>query len=159
MIFAAGLGAGSVLFKGKEPIDWHVAVADYQVLYATETLTGVKITEQQRWESLTRTSRAVGLDLSPQDMQIEGLEFRRAQVLDFQGQPLAQLAFLDGAGNPVALCVTRTDGPDADAATGELSKLATMTWQRGGLGFILIGGTDAGALRAWQEQILPALDT
>ena len=152
VLLCIGVAAGTQL-PTQSAQGWHLAVADYQVLYATETLTGMALTEDQRWGSLSNTSKALGLDLSQQDVTLAGLEFRRAQILNHNGAPLAQLAFLDGDGNAIAFCFTRTNGPDRAAEITELAGLGTVTWQTGGMGFILIGGADQDRLLNWQSKL------
>lgn len=147
VMFGAGLGLGwSVAPSGDAP-DWHQAVADYQVLYTTATLTAVPMSEQGRAEGLTHVGEALGLALDADSVAVPGLTFQRAQILEHRGAPLAQLAYLDVAGNPVAFCFTRTDGTDQAAQSIEISGLNAETWQQGGIGFILIGPAPAETLR------------
>ena len=152
-ILALGIGIGTQIPTTDHADAWHVAVADYQALYGTETLTGMVLSSEQRWGSLATASSAVGLEISRQEVQFPGLDFRRAQVLSMNGAPLAQLAFLDGDGNAIAFCFTRTNGPDRAPEHSTLSGLASVTWQRNGIGYILIGGKDATALEKWQSQL------
>ncbi len=77
---------------------WRDVVANYQSLYVTETLAQV---DQQRAD-LKRLSGALGIDLTALP-EVEGLSFKRAQQLGFNGRPLAQLTFLTAEGGPVAL--------------------------------------------------------
>ena len=156
-LLAIGIGIGTQLPKD-DATDWHMAVADYQVLYATETLTGMELTQDQRWGSLAKTSATLGLDLDREDVTLTGLQFRRAQLLSHQGAPLAQLAFLDTNGDAIAFCFTRTNGPDTDAEPTTLAGLNAITWQKKGIGFILIGGDDAEALKTWQTKLASATE-
>ena len=151
-ILAVGIAIGMQLPKKSAP-DWHMAVADYQVLYATATLTGMELTPDQRWGSLAQTSQTLGISLTQKDISLPGLDFRRAQILNHNGKPLAQLAFLDADGNAVAFCFTKTDGPDQQARTTELAGLPATTWQNDGMGFILIGGGDPDRLLSWQSRL------
>ena len=151
-ILAIGIGIGTQLPKTLQP-GWHMAVAEYQVLYDTATLTGMTLTEDQRWGSLSKTSQALDVDLSREDVTLEGLDFRRAQILNHNGSPLAQLAFLDPDNNAIAFCFTRTDGPDQAAQSTTLEGLSAVTWQKDGLGYILIGGSDPKALTKWQAKL------
>lgn len=157
-ILAIGIAIGTQLPRSTTP-DWHMAVADYQVLYATATLTGMELTQDQRWGSLARTSQTLGLELTQEDVSLPGLDFRRAQILNHNGKPLAQLAFLDPDGNAIAFCFTRTDGPDQQARTTRLSGLPTMTWQKDGMGFILIGGSDLAPLEQWHDTLNARIGT
>lgn len=151
-LLAIGIGIGTQIPLKHAP-DWHMAVADYQVLYATQTLTGMELTEDQRWGSLAKTSELLGLKITREDVTLSGLQFRRAQILSHNGAPLAQLAFLDDHGNAIAFCFTRTDGPDQEPQSRELAGLGTVTWQKNGMGFILIGGSNPSALTAWQQKL------
>ncbi|MEM9062981.1 MAG: hypothetical protein AAGD13_21155 [Pseudomonadota bacterium] len=152
-IFAIGIGAGSLLTPPTEVRnDWTTAVADYQVLYATETLTTTPLSDAARELSLARTSAALGLDLSEEALSVDGLDFQRAQILSYMETPLAQLAFLDADGTPFALCFLRLDGGDTEPRTEDLAGLASVTWQQDGFGFILIGGDDPAAVEALQKQ-------
>lgn len=147
-----GVGIGTQIPSERAP-DWHMAVAEYQVLYSTQTLTGMELTEDQRWGSLSKTSKVLGLNISREDVTVAGLEFRRAQILSHNGAPLAQLAFLDEHGNAIAFCFTRTDGPDREVQAQDLAGLSSITWQQGGIGFILIGGSNQPALVDWQAKL------
>lgn len=147
-----GIGIGTQI-PSQRGLDWHMAVAEYQALYATQTLTGMVLTEDQRWGSLASTSVALGLEITPEDLTMAGLEFRRAQILNHNGTPLAQLAFLDDQGNAIAFCFTRTNAPDQEAKAQEMAGLGTITWQNNGIGFILIGGQDSSALAGWQSKL------
>lgn len=145
VLFVAGLGVGWSLGQGERTSEWHQAVADYQVLYSTATLTNLQMGADQRAESLARTSQDLGLALTIDQVSVPGLVFQRAQILDFNGQPLAQLTYLDGDGNPIAFCVTASDR-DAAAKDEEISGLNAVTWAQGGMGFILIGPAPAKTL-------------
>ncbi|MEM7058462.1 MAG: hypothetical protein AAF557_12785 [Pseudomonadota bacterium] len=145
VLFVAGLGVGWSIAPGERPTNWHQAVADYQVLYSTATLTNLQMGSDRRTESLARTSRDLGLPLTVDQVSVPGLEFQRAQILDFNGQPLAQLTYLDADGNPIAFCLTRSD-IDSKASNQEISGLNAVTWANGGMGFILIGPAPAKTL-------------
>ncbi|MEL7468263.1 MAG: hypothetical protein AAFN27_07400 [Pseudomonadota bacterium] len=158
-IFAVGIGAGLFLARTDAPEDWTIAVADYQVLYATETLTTMPLPDAARRTSLARTGAALGLELTEDTLAVSGLAFQRAQILSFDNAPLAQLAFLDGDGTPFALCFRRIDGEDSAPVTEDLAGLASVTWHQDGFGFILIGGDDAQAVESWQQQFADRIGT
>lgn len=152
VLFAAGLGAGWSLAPADRSDGWHQAVADYQVLYSTATLTNLQMAQDQQVESLARTSADLGVALTLDQVSVPGLEFQRAQILNFNGQPLAQLTYLDGDGNPIAFCLTATKD-DAAAMDQEISGLNAVTWADGGMGFILIGPSPSKTLTDAQERL------
>lgn len=153
ILFGAGMGLGWSLSGDDDPVDWHQAVADYQVLYSNATLTNLPMEDAQRQLSLERTGRALGVDLTMDQVTAPGLTFQRAQILSFQGRPLAQLTYLDEAGNPIAFCLTRTDGSDDTPMAQQISGLNANVWEQDGMGFILIGPAPQETLDAAQETL------
>ncbi len=148
MLFAVGLGLG----LGYEPTapegDWHQAVADYQVLYTTETVTATPLSPEQRANGLALVSERVGVALSSEGIELDGLAFQRAQVLEFDGQPLAQLVYLDGDGLPIAFCIMRRTESDTGVADREIAGLNASSWQDGAHGYIVIGAATPAKIRA-----------
>ena len=139
-----GMGLGPAFLAAK---DWRVAVADYQVLYTTATLASIGgDAANQRGEVATVTGK-LQLPIAVDALQVAGLTFKRAQLLQFEGQPLAQFAYLDQAGTPFAFCVTRTGNADSEIQTGKLHGLSAASWNKNGYGFIVIGGTQDETVR------------
>ncbi|MEZ5931574.1 MAG: hypothetical protein R3F54_06425 [Alphaproteobacteria bacterium] len=71
------------------------------------------------------------------------------------GQPVAQLMYLDDKGQPLAFCVTKMtmmDEPTAPtlAADGDLN---LVDWQAGGYGYIVLGWDDGDLLKEVAQQI------
>lgn len=153
VIFALGLGAGRLLPDGTGATDWHQAVADYQALYTTDTVAAVPMPLEIRQAGLARTSAALGLDLSAAADAPEGLTFQRAQILQIDGEPLAQLVYLDATGAPIAFCITAREGRNAAPSDARLSGLRAQIWRDGGYGFILIGDTATESLRIAAEDL------
>lgn len=154
---------------GGQARDWRQAAANYQALYVTETLafTGAVADEERQkrlWQSegvpasrginpetgrnanldkqrssIAAISAKLGLPITPEVLQAPGLDFKRAQLLQFDGRPLAQFAYLDADGAPISFWATRTGDADSPAKTGRYDKLAAVSWNKGGYGFIVIG--------------------
>lgn len=146
---AVGFVIGSA-WKSSETQDWVAAVANYQSLYVADTLARSERPDQ-RAASLTTLSAAIGLDLSPL-LNITAIEYRRAQMLGFEGKPLVQLAYLDGD-VPIAICITPRNGDNRPLQEGEYFGLATAYWQKDGRGFLVIGGKDSALIRQIAEQV------
>lgn len=114
---------------------WRQAVADYQMLFTTESLTP----DQGGGDALALASARVGLPLDPATRAVAGLEFRRAQLLAFKGKPLVQLAYLGDDGVPVAFCIIASNKPEADSQYEERNGLGIVHWIVGGFGLMVIG--------------------
>lgn len=151
-LFATGLVAGLsvAMVTGlgtpvPEPRGWVSYVASYQALYSPATLNIPDPSSEQAAEQLATASNAIGFDLSSLP-QAQGLTFKRAQILGFNGKPLIQIAFARADGTPVALCIIPA-GPDAaDLDMGSAEGLDTARWNAAGFGFLLIGGQDQNPL-------------
>lgn len=153
--FGTGLAAGLAvaLFTGfgtpepaaPAPRGWVSYVASYQALYTEATLMIDDPSAEDTAMQLAVASDAIGFDLSSLP-QAEGLTYKRAQVLGFNGKTLIQVAFLRDDGTPVALCIIPA-GPDAKAVSmGAAEGLDIARWNAPGFGFLLIGGQDADPL-------------
>ena len=146
--FATGLAAGLAIavFAGlgaapPAPTGWKAAVASYQALYAPETVAALSGPVDAQAQ-LVRASDALGLDLSGLP-DAEGFDFRRAQILQFRGKTLIQIAFAGPDGAPFALCILPANSADAkDMQTEVLEGLAAASWNEAGFAYLLIGGDD-----------------
>ena len=135
---------------------WKAVVASYQSLYSDETLMVETITAAQVASQLAAVSTALGTDIT-QLPQVQGLDFKRAQVLGFNGKPLVQIAFTRADGTPVALCIIAAKSKDAKAMAAEtIQGMAAASWNRDGFAYLLIGGnkdeltaSEAQAFEAW----------
>ncbi|MEM8655040.1 MAG: hypothetical protein AAGF36_09875 [Pseudomonadota bacterium] len=152
--FATGLAAGLAvaMFTGfgtpePAPRGWVSFVASYQALYTPRTLAVADPTADEAAMQLADVSEALGLDLSGLP-EAEGLTFKRAQVLGFNGKPLVQIAFARADGTPVALCIIPAGAEAKPVSMGAAEGLGLARWNTPGYGFLLIGGTDAAPLEA-----------
>jgi anti-sigma factor RsiW len=141
LLLGAALGYGVPrVIPDHAKADWRVAVAEYQALYTTATLAPLDLDPSTQRAEVTSAGAALGRPITFAALQVAGLEFKRAQILDFDGRPLVQFAYLDAAGTPIAFCATRTGEPDSPVRTGELHTLAAAYWTKDGYAFIVIGG-------------------
>jgi len=122
---------------------WRAAVADYQVLYSTATLASLARDVPTQRAEVTAAAAKLGLTIDLDQLQVAELDFKRAQLLQFNEEPLAQFAYLDAMGKPIAFCATRTGEPDSKVQTGIFDGLAAAYWNKNGYGFIVIGGKNA----------------
>ena len=109
-VFGTGIAAGLAMavFSGlgttapAQP-GWKAVVASYQSLFP-DTLAGTSIDPTEAQAQLVQVSELIGADLTKLPL-INGLTFKRAQVLGFKGKTLVQLVFVRPDGTPVAFCI------------------------------------------------------
>ncbi|MFK7834652.1 MAG: hypothetical protein AB8B60_00400 [Sulfitobacter sp.] len=154
------LGVGITTYMQPEPkapaVGWLASVASYQALYVTETLSGATQDSASTTAVLTRAGAEFGVALDPAT-QIDGMEFKRAQILGFKGKPLLQMAYLTPDGTPLALCLVSTGNEDRGPKPTVMFDLAGVSWVRDGVGYFLVGGTDTDLLNTLTGEIRAAI--
>ena len=130
------VGASNLLRASK---DWHVAVADYQALYTKATLAAIAEDPARQQPEVADVSEKLGLPVALEALQLPGLDFKRAQLLAFNGHPIAQFAYLDAEGHPIGFCVTSTREDDGAMTRETYGALQAVSWSKNGFGFIVIG--------------------
>ena len=155
----AGVILGATMFRGLPPSDtpaWAAAAAAYQELYVAETLLNSEQSPEVTGNVLAGFGAAHGLSLSGLT-GLEGVAFKRAQILGYEGQPLLQLAYLAGTDTPVSVCLFPVDGSDHAPQTTVLKGLSATGWVSRGVGFLVIGGRDDALTRRVADQVIAAL--
>lgn len=143
-----GFGAGRSLPGPDAPVakapGWKAYVASYQSLYASDTLSHIDRPQDIKDTELARVAATIGKKLEASDLSAAPqVDYKRAQILNFKGKPLIQLAFLTQDGAPVALCILRTNKEDTAGVTAAtLEGMSAASWSKGGYDYLLIGGTD-----------------
>ena len=87
------------------PANWVQAVAEYQMLYSGETLALLEKNADQQGREVAEIGRKLDLILARSDLNIDGLTFKRGQLLNYKNKPLVQFAYLDGSDTPIAFCI------------------------------------------------------
>jgi anti-sigma factor RsiW len=132
--------------------DWRQAVAEYLTLYTSETLASIPDDAGLREHELSTLSAKMGLALSSQRIALPNLSFKRAQLFDYEGKPLGQIAYLDRKDGPIALCIV-ADGAEAPPKTEQRQGFNIVHWSRNGHGFMLIGKTPLPRLREFADDL------
>ncbi|MEL6840821.1 MAG: hypothetical protein AAFP85_16155 [Pseudomonadota bacterium] len=148
---AASFAAGLVIMAALRPAPtWVDTVASYQALYVTATLSGPTQSPAMAEAVLQEAEDLLGVDLRAAT-DVAGLQFKRAQVLAIEGEPLIQMAYLDQNGEPFAFCIT--SGDRATDVAGQMMShgLATNAWVQDGVGYVLVGGTDLDVVSALSD--------
>ena len=144
----AGLGAGYFAGQTKDE-NWREFVATYQALYIHATLEGIDQKPDVAGIELDRVSQAIGkkVDL-PSLVQQKQLDYKRAQILGFEGRPLMQLTFLTKLGEPIALCIIRSEMlENSKVVVSEMRGMQAASWARDGYEYLLIGGRDRALIK------------
>ncbi|WP_298256100.1 hypothetical protein [uncultured Litoreibacter sp.] len=141
-VLAAGMGLGAYVTK-PAPVTrgWHDYVAAYQALYVQDTLAVVEQTEAETQAQLMRVASTLGRDLNGATA-VPGLDYKRAQLLGFNGKALVQMAYLSETGAPMALCIIRSATSNA-LTQMQLEGMEAASWSDGEYAYLLIGGDDA----------------
>jgi anti-sigma factor RsiW len=152
-MFGVGIVAGVVL-KPEPTVtvsatrDWMEAVAQYVSLFSEQTLAGMPGDSAAREAGLRRVSTALGLDISHEKLaSLPALDFRGTQLLQLEGRPLAQIAFMSDTGKPVAICIIKTPKPAEPPSPERRHGLNLVHWVANGYGFMVIGDVPQESLR------------
>lgn len=124
---------------------WREFAAAYHALYVKRTLAEINNPRVASEHELERVSEALGKKIELAAVtKVERLDYKRAQILGFKGQPLIQLAFLSKGGAPVALCIIReANGGSRAIAMREMHAMSSASWSKDGYSYFLVGGSDA----------------
>lgn len=144
-LFCLFVGGGIGYFvSGSKQETWRDYAATYHALYINRTLSQIDQNAADIAEQLAGVSKALGKTIDPAALsQNDQLDYKRAQILGFEGRALAQLAFLSKVGAPVALCIIRAyDAADSDVKIKEMRGMSAASWTTGDFEYLLIGGTD-----------------
>ena len=149
-----GFGLGGVMFRQASP-DWTEVVANYQSLYVTDTLAAPPLAPPEQRMSVAALSGRLGVDLVPL-IDLDDIQFRRAQMLGFNGEPLVQMAYFAEGAVPIAICVTPITGPDTATNHSRMFGMEAVSWTANGHGYLIIGGDDPSLVKALAEQVRAA---
>lgn len=151
---AAGLVVSGVLadrlFLGwqlsQQKNNWRDLVADYMSLYVPQTLEHLPSDEAAQRVQLRTIDARLGLKLAPAQLALPRSEFKRAQILEYDGVAIAQITYLDPAHGPMALCVTRSNSGSRPLAHERRHEMNVVYWAEQQHAWMLIGRNPAAEL-------------
>lgn len=150
----AVIGFGRGFLAKDENSEWRAVVAEYISLYTPETLTGPVPAREVQAVQLASLDEKLGLSLSPEAVSLPGIDFKRAMLLQYDGKPLAQIAYLDPETGPMALCIVMSDAgpraPDLENRKG----MNVVYWSNATYAFMLIGHATADRMTAIAERLV-----
>jgi len=167
MIFAAGLVAdrlfpilsssfGDLIASADHAQDddnWRQAVAEYLTLYSADTLANIPDDDTMRQRELDSLRSRLALNLSAQKAAVPGLTFKRAQLFEYEGRPLGQIAYLDPDSGPVALCMIRSDEDASPPSAERRQGFNIIYWTQDGHDYMVIGRMPHPRLRELADEL------
>jgi hypothetical protein len=143
---AAALLAGGVLadrlflgWHAAQSNNWRALVGDYMALYVPQTLDHLPTDDASQRAQLRTVDARLGLNLSPATLKLPNAEFKRAQMLEYDGVPIAQIVYLDAKHGPLALCVTRSNSGTQPLAHERRREMNVVYWTEREHAWMLIG--------------------
>jgi len=157
LVIGVGLGYGLSYWQPiphsmqPETPPWLAQVASYHELYVRDTLAGPDMELVKRKHMVEKLTLALNAPLEIPDLQAQKLKFKRGQILQVNGWPLVQLAYLPEKGTPVALCITKNQAADQSFVNGISHNLRYVNWARNGISYVILGDMDTDLLLAAAE--------
>jgi len=140
---AIGFGVSHLINPGTvevaEPANWRAVVAEYLALYTDETLAAIPDDPALRTTELANVGAKLSLHITPEDVALPGMTLKMAQLLDFRGMPLAQIAYRSTSGGPAAFCIIANGKPDIPVTLEQRDDWNIAFWNADGLGYMVIG--------------------
>jgi anti-sigma factor RsiW len=133
------IGAPPTEQAERGPPNWRSAVADYLTLYTRDTLAGIPDDATMRAAELNQVGTRLALDLTADKVALPDLALKRAQLFEFNGKPLAQLAYLGPDDGPVAFCIIANGAADTAPRFEEREGQNIVFWSKAGRGYLVIG--------------------
>ncbi len=126
-------------------------------LYVPQTLDHLPGDEASQRVQLRAVNARLGLSLSPALVRLPGAELKRAQMLEYDGVPIAQLTYLDARHGPLALCVTRSNSGSRPLAHERRHEMNVVYWTEGEHAWMLIGRNPAPELEDLARRLIERL--
>ncbi|AKM29903.1 hypothetical protein AB870_06940 [Pandoraea faecigallinarum] len=145
---AGGVMTVSVSPKPEAGRTWVRAAAEYQQLYARDTVASIHVDDGDTARTVSDIRQNDKLDISVPDLRAQGLTFKRVQRLRWKNGALVQMVYLPATGDPVALCMVHDARPDQGLAEQTIDSMGVVTWRKGQIGYALIGAPGSADLKA-----------
>lgn len=121
------------------PATWEDDMIRVQTMLSPETFTFGLESEGNMDLTGFQISKTLGTDMPVPDLSLDNLTFQRAQMLQREGKPFAQIAYLAETGDPVALYATARSGEAKPMRLGDKDGVGFVTWTQGALDLLLAG--------------------
>lgn len=132
---------------------WRQVVAEYQGLTTTATLAAIPENGAMVSEELGAIGGKLALDLTQDKLALPNAALKRAQLFEFRGRPLVQLAYLTADNGPVAFCIIANGRPDEARAFETREGFNIVFWTDRGHGYMLLGKAPRATLEAYADDL------
>jgi hypothetical protein len=130
-----GTAAAAVGFGFSEREDWRAEVVEYMQLYTSAPFNP---DPAMAAVLLKGVGDKVGITVTPENTAVRDLRLRAAFNLAYDGTPLAEIAYTDAKGDPVAFCVLANGEKMSPLRTEARDGVSYATWSKDGKSYILI---------------------
>ena len=142
--------------------DWISQVANYQQLYIRPTVENAAPVNVEFLDKLFTDNLA--LEVKVPDLSNRSIEFMRGQLLEVNGNPLVQLAYLPAEGKPLAICIMRGQRAAGTPTStidqfGKSHGLTYGSWSQHGLNFVLVADMPIGDVKELVSQTRQQLES
>lgn len=137
--------------------NWRGLVADYMSLYVPQTLDHLPSDETAQAAQLRTIDDRLGLSLVPAQLTLPRAAFKRAQILEYDGVPIAQISYLDPVHGPMALCVTLSNSGSRHFAQERRHGMNVVYWADMQHAWMLIGHNPMTELEDMARVLRPRL--
>ncbi|MBW0001970.1 MAG: anti-sigma factor [Hyphomicrobiales bacterium] len=127
--------------------EWRQAVAEYMSLYTPETIAGIADDPSHMERELAVVGAKLGVGLPASELSLPGMALKRAQILQYDGKPLGQVAYLDPHDGVTALCIYGDSHQESAPTTERRVGLNIVHWASHGRAFMLVGRKPMADLR------------
>ena len=140
-LLAAGIASWVTLriASNDEREDWRAAVVEYMELYTNDTFALDKPDPSVSAEKLRVIGEKLGVTLTPDKVAVPGLRFKMAQILSYDGAPLAEIAYVDAEDRPVLFCIIVNGEAETSIRSERRGDFSLASWSRAGRGYLVAG--------------------
>ncbi|WP_397448076.1 anti-sigma factor family protein [Pseudomonas sp. NA-150] len=152
----AGVIADRVYLDWRTPTTthgWRALVAEYMALYTRQTLDNLGNDSSLQDAQLEAVNERLGLSLTASLVALPRPELKRAQILEYDGVPIAQITYLDPEHGPLALCITRSDSGETAPAVEQRLSMNVVFWADATHAYMLIGHNPPDELGAMAQLV------
>ena len=162
-LFLVGGAAGYALNGGGEAVqpgtaalespapDWRRDAAGAQALIGRDALE-IGLENQGNPELVSfQLANTIGQGAAVPDLESGGLTFKRAQILQHAGQPIAQMLYLPKDGAPVALFAKKAQADSGGTVSQKYNEVQVVGWTQKGIDYALMAPASESRLRQLAE--------
>ena len=133
------LPAPAPLITGSVPATWVDDMVQAQAFLSAETFSFGLESEGNIDLTSFQISKTLGASFTVPDLSGQSLTFQRAQMLQRDGKPFAQIGYIAETGDPVVLYATARNGDAEAMKLGDKDGVSFATWTQGDLTLLLAG--------------------